>query len=154
MSGETALYAPGCRSSRSRAGPAPRFYVFFVHAVPFLPHFSGFARGVLPPTFLVSILVPTVSDPLCFFFAPARNMRGLVMGSVLSSALVGGVLLLWPAWVLTHFGVFGASALVSTMRLAFVAEPAPLRRVARTAFALALVAYAAVVVFSGLAPAR
>ena len=116
-------------------------YFLFVRPLPFVPR-TGFAREALPPTFLVSILVPAVSDPICFFFAPPRAVRRALTGSVVSGAIVVGVLMLWPGWFLPRFGIFGASALLAALRMVFVFEPASLRRVALVATAVLLAAYA------------
>jgi hypothetical protein len=124
------------------------FYVFFIRALPYVPR-SGFAREALPATFFISILVPVLSDPICFFFAPPRAVRRALAGSVVSGALVAGVLLLWPTWFLPRFGIYGASALLAALRMAFVVEPAPLRKVALVMLAIALVAYGAVLLSAG-----
>ncbi|WP_437674406.1 hypothetical protein [Sorangium sp. So ce131] len=117
-------------------------YLLFVIHVPFLP-FTGSARDDLPSTFLVSVVVPAISDPLCFYFAKSYRSRSLVLGSVLSSAAVAAALLLWPAGVLDRFGVLGPSAIVAVLRLAFLFDVPGLRRVAYAALGLLLLGYAA-----------
>ncbi|MGK4001244.1 hypothetical protein WMF31_01365 [Sorangium sp. So ce1036] len=116
-------------------------YLLFVVRVPLLP-FTGGAREALPPTFLVSVSVPAISDPLCFFFARSHGGRGLVLGSVLSSLLLAVVLLVWPAGFLDRFGVLGASGLIAVLRMLFLLDVPLLRRITLAALGLLFLGYA------------
>ncbi|WP_433930654.1 hypothetical protein AB3662_41875 [Sorangium cellulosum] len=116
-------------------------YLLFVVRVPFLP-FTGSAREALPPTTLVSLSVPAISDPLCFYFARARGSRGLVASSLLSSLLLAVVLLVWPAGFLDRFGVLGASGLIAVLRMLSLLDMPLLRRITLAALALLFAGYA------------
>ncbi|WP_437588138.1 hypothetical protein [Sorangium sp. So ce1000] len=116
-------------------------YAVFAIPIPWLPH-SGSARDAMTATMLVSVAGPHITDTLCVYFSGPRSRRTLPVGSVLSSACMAGCLLVTPAPLVRHFGVFGPSVLVGVARLAFVID-APMRRYALGAMFLFIAAFAA-----------
>ncbi|WP_437810428.1 hypothetical protein [Sorangium sp. So ce1078] len=116
-------------------------YALFAIPIPGIPH-TGAARDAMTATMLVSVVGPHITDTLCVYFSGPRSRRALPIGSVLSSACVAGCLLLWPAPLVRHFGVFGPTVLVGVARLAFVID-APMRRYALGAMFLFIAAFAA-----------
>ncbi|XXX75073.1 hypothetical protein WMF30_46205 [Sorangium sp. So ce134] len=118
-------------------------YTLFAIPIPWLPY-TGAARDAMTSTMLVSAAGPLITDTLCVYFSGPRSRRSLPVGSVLSSALVAGCLLVAPGPLVRHFGVFGPSVLVGVARLAFVLD-APMRRYALGAMFLLIAAFAAAV---------
>ncbi|AUX36599.1 MULTISPECIES: hypothetical protein [Sorangium] len=116
-------------------------YALFAIPIPGIPH-TGAARDAMTATMLVSVAGPLVTDTLCVYFSGPRSRRALPIGSVLSSACMAGCLLLAPAPLVRHFGVFGPSVLVGVARLAFVLD-APVRRYTLGAMFLLIAAFAA-----------
>ncbi|WP_437277029.1 hypothetical protein WME90_38150 [Sorangium sp. So ce375] len=115
-------------------------YALFAVPIPQLPR-SGAAHDAMTPTMLVSGMAPLITDPMSVYFSGERSRRALPIGSALSSACMAAWLVLLPAPLVRHFGVFGPSVLVGVMRLAFVID-APSRRYARGALLLLLSAFA------------
>jgi hypothetical protein len=114
-------------------------YVLFTVPIPWLPR-TGAAREAMVPSLLVSGIAPILTDPLCFYFSGQKHNRLLAAGSAICSAIVAGFLVLFPAEVVRHFGVFGPSAVVGVLRLAFLID-APARWPGRAAMVLLLAAY-------------
>jgi len=122
-------------------------YGIFTVPIAALPY-SGAARDAMTMTMLVSGMAPLITDAMCIYFSGPSSRRMLAAGSLLSSACVAGWLLLAPALLVRHFGVFGPSALVGVARLAFVID-APVRRYTLGAILLLTAAFALTLALGG-----
>jgi hypothetical protein len=129
------------RPALALALTAALIYALFAIPIPFVPR-SGAARDAMTPSMLVSGVAPLLTDPLCFYFSGPRSRRVLAIGSALCSAAVALCLVLVPAPLVRHLGVFGPSAFIGVLRLAFVIDP-PARRAALAALAVLGAGYAA-----------